>query len=614
MGKDNNNENENKELIKKLKELFKDKEIDDEDFKSMKKVNAKKRLHKCDKFANLKEMINLSAQKHGDKPAFRFKTDKPGEFRNITFNEFLSDINALGTKLINMGLSDKRIAIISDNRYEWALAYMAIACGTGVVVPLDKMLPANELEALIIRSGVEAIFYSSKYDEVMQDIRNRKTTDLRYYISMDLEKRENGVYSQKELVKAGKELIEKGNRKFLDAKINNEAMGFMLFTSGTTAMSKAVMLSHKNIASNLMDIAKVLNLDERDTLLSFLPLHHTFECTVGFLYPISRGASIAYCEGIRHIANNIKEYQITAMISVPALYESIYKRLMKNIEKKGKLPEVEKMIKLTNMFSKVGIDIKRVVFKDIIDGLGGKIRLLVNGAAALSPEVEKGFNDLGITTVQGYGLTETSPVISAGTDFEQRIGSVGKVFPSVKLKIVDKDENGIGEIHVKAPTVMLGYYQNEEATKEVLDKGWFNTGDLGYVDKKGFLFLCGRKKSVIVLKNGKNVFPEEIETVINKIEGVKESFVYGQAEEDDKIDLKVCAKIVYDKDLMKEIYNVETEEEIYDVLWDKIKEINKTMPEYKYVKKIIVTDEELVKTTTQKIKRHEEMKKIQKNA
>ncbi len=614
MGKDNNNENENKELIKKLKELFKDKEIDDEDFKSMKKVNAKKRLHKCDKFANLKEMINLSAQKHGDKPAFRFKTDKPGEFRNITFNDFLNDINALGTKLINMGLSDKRIAIISDNRYEWALAYMAIACGTGVVVPLDKMLPANELEALIIRSGVEAIFYSSKYDEVMQDIRNRKTTDLRYYISMDLEKRENGVYSQKELVKAGKELIEKGNRKFLDAKINNEAMGFMLFTSGTTAMSKAVMLSHKNIASNLMDIAKVLNLDERDTLLSFLPLHHTFECTVGFLYPISRGASIAYCEGIRHIANNIKEYQITAMISVPALYESIYKRFMKNIEKKGKLPEVEKMIKLTNMFSKVGIDIKRVVFKDIIDGLGGKIRLLVNGAAALSPEVEKGFNDLGITTVQGYGLTETSPVISAGTDFEQRIGSVGKVFPSVKLKIINKDENGIGEIYVKGPTVMLGYYQNEEATKEVLDKGWFNTGDLGYVDKKGFLFLCGRKKSVIVLKNGKNVFPEEIETVINKIEGVKESFVYGQAEEDDKIDLKVCAKIVYDKDLMKEIYNVETEEEIYDVLWDKIKEINKTMPEYKYVKKIIVTDEELVKTTTQKIKRHEEMKKIQKNA
>lgn len=605
-----NSDKKNKEEWKKFKELFQGKEIDEEEFKEMQKVNAKKKLHKCDKFVDLKDMINQSAKKYGDKPAFKYKTDVPGQFDCITYKQFLDDINGLGTKLINMGLSGKRIAIISDNRYEWALAYMAIACGIGVVVPLDKMLPANELETLIIRSGVEAIFYSDHYTDVMNDIRQRKTTDLRYYISMDLEKRKNGVYSQKELVQEGKELIEKGNRNYLEAKINNEIMGFMLFTSGTTAMSKAVMLSHKNIVTNLMDIATVLTLDERDTLLSFLPLHHTFECTVGFLYPISRGASIAYCEGIRHIASNIKDYQITAMISVPALYENIYKRLIKNIEKKGKLQDVEKMIKLTNMLSKVKINVRRVIFKEIIEGLGGKLRLLVNGAAALSPEVEKGFNDLGIKTVQGYGLTETSPVISAGTDFEQEIGSVGKVFPSVKLKIINKDENGIGEIYVKGPTVMLGYYQNEEATKEVLDKGWFNTGDLGYIDKKGFLFLCGRKKNVIVLKNGKNVFPEEIETVINKIDGVKESFVYGKAEENDQIDLKIYAKIVYDKDIVKEMYGAETEEQIQEVLWEKIKEINKTMPEYKYVKKITVTEEELIKTTTQKIKRHEEMKKV----
>ena len=605
-----NSNKKNKEEWKKFKELFQGKEIDEEEFKEMQKVNAKKKLHKCDKFVDLKDMINQSAKKYGDKPAFKYKTDVPGQFDCITYKQFLDDINGLGTKLINMGLSGKRIAIISDNRYEWALAYMAIACGIGVVVPLDKMLPANELETLIIRSGVEAIFYSDHYTDVMNDIRQRKTTDLRYYISMDLQKRKNGVYSQKELVQEGKELIEKGNRNYLEAKINNEIMGFMLFTSGTTAMSKAVMLSHKNIVTNLMDIATVLTLDERDTLLSFLPLHHTFECTVGFLYPISRGASIAYCEGIRHIASNIKDYQITAMISVPALYENIYKRLIKNIEKKGKLQDVEKMIKLTNMLSKVKINVRRVIFKEIIEGLGGKLRLLVNGAAALSPEVEKGFNDLGIKTVQGYGLTETSPVISAGTDFEQEIGSVGKVFPSVKLKIINKDENGIGEIYVKGPTVMLGYYQNEEATKEVLDKGWFNTGDLGYIDKKGFLFLCGRKKNVIVLKNGKNVFPEEIETVINKIDGVKESFVYGKAEENDQIDLKIYAKIVYDKDIVKEMYGAETEEQIQEVLWEKIKEINKTMPEYKYVKKITVTEEELIKTTTQKIKRHEEMKKV----
>ena len=600
---------QNLEIINKIKSIFEEKGIDTSDIdEGLTNVKAKKKLHKFHRITDLKDMINQSAKLYGDKAAFRYK-DK----ENISFNQFLEEINALGTKLINMGLSGKRIAVIGENRYEWCLAYMAVACGTGVVVPLDKQLPPNELEALIIRSGVEAIFYSSKYDEMMQKIKNSQTTDLRYYISMDLEKRSNGVYSQKELVANGKELINKGNRKYLDAKINNEQMGFMLFTSGTTAMSKAVMLSHKNIATNLMDIATVLKLDEKDTLLSFLPLHHTFECTVGFLYPIYSGAAIAYCEGVRHIADNIKEYQITAMISVPALYENMYKRLMKNIERKGKLQEVEKLMKLTGALSKVRIDFRRKIFKEIHEGLGGHLRLLVNGAAALSPEVEKGFNSLGIKTVQGYGLTETSPVISAGTDFEQKVGSVGKVFPNVKLKIVNKDENGIGEIFVKGPTVMLGYYQNEEATKQVIDKGWFNTGDLGYVDKKGFLFLCGRKKSVIVLKNGKNVFPEEIETVINRIDGVKESFVYGKPEEDDEIDLKICAKIVYDKDIMNDVYGVQEESQIYEVLWEKIKEINKTMPAYKYVKEISITEEELIKTTTQKIKRHEEMKKITKN-
>ena len=602
---------ENIEILKKIKKIFKEKGGDPEDLEILTEVNAKKKLHKFRKITDLKDMINQSAQEFGDKPAFKYKTETQGQFDAITYKQFLDEINSLGTKLIDMGLKGKRIAVISENRYEWCLAYMATVCGTGIVVPLDKLLPANELESLIVRSGVEAIFYSSKYDEIMKDIKQRQTTDIRYYISMDLDKRQDGVYSQKELVEKGKELIDGGNRKFLDAEIDREAMSFMLFTSGTTAMSKAVMLSHKNIVTNLMDIASVLNLDENDTLLSFLPLHHTFECTVGFLYVMYRGASIAYCEGVRHIANNIKEYQITAMISVPALYENMYKRLMKNIEKKGKLQEVEKLMKLTGMLSKVGIDFRKKIFKEIHDGLGGHLRLLVNGAAALSAEVEKGFNDLGIKTVQGYGLTETSPVISAGTDFEQEIGSVGKVFPSVKLKIVNKDENGIGEIHVKGPTVMLGYYQNEEATKEVLDsKGWFNTGDLGYVDKKGFLFLCGRKKSVIVLKNGKNVFPEELETVINRIDGVKESFVYGRPEEDDEIDLKICAKIVYDKETMKEIYGIENEQEISDMIWSKIKEINKTMPSYKYIKEITITEEELIKTTTQKIKRHEEMKKI----
>ena len=491
------------------------------------------------------------------------------------------------------------------------MAYLATCCGTGVVVPLDKSLPANELESLIIRSGVEAIFYSNKYNEVMQDIKGRRTTDLRYYISMDLENMKDGIYSEHEFVEQGKELIKKGNTKFLNATIDSDKMAFMLFTSGTTAMSKAVMLSHKNICSNLMDIATILKIDENDTLLSFLPLHHTFECTVGFLYVMYTGASIAYCEGIRHIASNIKEFEITAMISVPALYENIYKRVMKSIEKKGKLAEVEKIMKLSGMLSKVGIDLRKKMFKEIHESLGPKLRLMVNGGAALDYEVEKGFNELGFRIVQGYGLTETSPVIAAGTDFEQRIGSVGKVLPSLKVKIVNKDETGTGEVIVKGPSVMLGYYQNEEANKEVLEKGWLHTGDLGHIDKKGFLFLAGRKKSVIVLKNGKNVYPEEIESIINRVDGIKESFIYGKPEDNNEDDLKLCAKVVYDKDLMKQIYSVNTEEEIKNALWLKIKEINKTMPPYKYIKELIVSEEELIKTTTLKIKRHEELAKIE---
>ena len=603
---------ESKKLLNMIMKNFPDKKNEEASLREMLeagRMKIKKKLHKVEPITDLKDMLNKSYDKYKDKVAFKYKIGK-NEIKTITYKEFIDDVNGLGTQLMKMGLLGKRIAVISENRYEWAVAYLATACGVGVIVPLDKSLPANELESLIVRSGVEAIFYSKKYDEIMQDIKQRKTTDLRYYISMDLEERQDGVLSEREFIEKGKKLIEEGDRKFLDAEVDREGMTFMLFTSGTTAMSKAVMLSHKNICANIMDIASVIRLTPDDTLLSFLPLHHTFECTVGFLYPIYAGASIAYCEGIRHIADNIKEFEISAMISVPALYEGIYKRLIKSIEKKGKLQEVEMMCKLTSVLSRVGLDFRRAVFKEIHEQFGGKLRLLVSGAAALDYEVEKGFNDLGFEMVQGYGLTETSPVIAAGNDFEQKLGSVGKVFPSAKIKIINKNEEGVGEIYVKAPYVMIGYYQNEEATKEVLDKEWFKTGDLGYIDKKGFLFLCGRKKSVIVLKNGKNVFPEEIENVINRIDGIKESFVYGRPEPDDEIDLRLCAKIVYDKDAMKDAYGIVDEKEIKDKIWEKIKELNRTMPPYKYIKEITVTEEELIKTTTQKIKRFEEMKKI----
>lgn len=569
----------------------------------------RKPIHKFTEFTDLKDMLKKSEEKFGDRPAYVYKTEEPDKFKEITYKEFIDDINSLGTDLINMGLKDKRIAIISDNRYEWGMAYLAVVAGTGVVVPLDKSLPDNEIESLIIRSEVEAIFYSNKYDNIMNKIKEQGNTNVKFFISMDLDKKENDIYSQKELIKKGSELIKEGNREFLDSKIDAEAMGIMLFTSGTTAVSKAVMLSHKNICANLMDIAAVIKVDENDRFLSFLPLHHTFECTVGFLYPISKGCSIAFCEGIRHIADNIKEYKITVMISVPILFETMYKKVIKGIEKKGKLDTVKKGIKISQFLLKFGIDIRRKLFKEIHDNLGGKVGLFVAGGAALDPETEKGFNELGVRTYQGYGLTESSPVIAAEDDKYRRLGSIGKAFPSLEAKIVEPNEEGIGELVAKGPSIMLGYYNNEEATKETIDKeGWLHTGDLAKIDKDGYIFISGRKKFVIVLKNGKNVYPEELETLINKIEGTTESFVYGKPEEDG--DYKICAKIVYDKETIGDIYGTTDENELKEIIWKEVKKVNKTMPAYKYIREISITDKELIKTTTQKIKRFEEIKTV----
>ena len=566
------------------------------------------RIYEPMQIENLKDMLKKSGKLYGDRPAFKYKTDKPGEFKIITHKEFRKDIDYLGTALIDLGLRYKRIAVISENRYEWCTAYLAIACGTGTVVPLDKSLPENEIKSLIERSNVEAIFYSRKYDTIMQKIKDKGIGKLKYFISMDIEETENGIYSQKELIKKGKSLLINGNTKFIDAEIDSENMGMMLFTSGTTAISKVVALSHKNICANMMDIVSVIYIKENDTILSFLPLHHAFECTVGFLHMIYKGACIAFCDGIRHIADNIREYQITAMISVPILFENMYKKVMRSIEKKGKLKTVERGIKASNALLKIHIDARKKIFKEIHETLGGKVRLFVSGAAGLDPVVEKGFNDLGFKIVQGYGLTETSPVIAAGNDLYFKTGSVGKVFPSLEVKIDNPNEEGVGEILVKGPSVMLEYYGNEEATRESLRNGWFYTGDLGYFDSENYLYVTGRKKNVIVLKNGKNIYPEELENLVNRIEGVKESIVYGKPDKDN--DTKICVKIVYDEATIKEIYGIDSEEEIYKLMLQKVKEVNKKMPAYKYIREVTVTQEELIKTTTAKVKRHEELAKI----
>ena len=565
----------------------------------------KKSKHDISQIANLKELFNKTGEWYADRPTYKL----------ITHKQFSDDINALGTALIKMGLKDKRIAIIAENRYEWGLAYLSVVNGTGVIVPLDKLLPGNEIENLILRSEVEAIFYSKDYEEIMQKIKKQGHTKLKYYVSMDLEETTDGIYSQKDLLNKGKQLLEEGNTDFIDVQIDEDAMSVMLFTSGTTDKSKAVMLSHKNIITNVKDIAWAFYVDDNDMVLSFLPLHHVFECTVGFLHMLSRGACIVFCDGIRHIADNLKEYEISIMVSVPILFEAMYKKILKGIEKQNKLETVKKAKKISNLLLKVGIDIRKILFKEIHKNLGGKIRILVAGGAALDKETEKGFNELGLNLYQGYGLTETSPVVSTENERKgtKKIGSIGKAFPSLEVKINNPDDEGIGELMVKGPTVMLGYYNNEEATKKAIDPdGWFHTGDLATIDKHGYIFISGREKSAIVLQNGKNIFPEELETLISKIEGVKESMVYGKPDERDgrKGDLKICAKIVYDEDIINRKYKTKDEKEIKNIIWQEVKTINKKMPTYKYIKEITITTKELIKTTTKKVKRQEEMKTL----
>ena len=567
-----------------------------------------KKIYDYLKINDLKDMLNKTGKLYADRPAYKIKVEE-GKYQTYTHKEVRDMINNLGTALINLGLKGKRIAVIGENRYEWEIAYLSIVCGTGIVVPLDKSLPANELELLIERSDVEAIFYTKKYSDIIQNIKFSEKNKLKHLISMDNDENCEGIYSQKELIREGRKLIEEGNNEFLNAKINPKEMEIMLFTSGTTSKAKVVALSHENICTNLMDIGSVLDVTQEDVFLSILPIHHVFECTVGFLFSLYKGAETVFCDGLRHIVENLNEYHVTVMACVPGIYERIFMMIRKKLEKQGKLEEI---LENEEKYKNSSMQKKKEVFKEIHDMLGGKIKLLISGAAALDKTIEEKYRLLGLNLVQGYGLTETSPVVAVGTNKNYKLGSIGKTVPSVEAKLVDVNDDGIGELVVRGSSVMLGYYENEKVNKKSLQDGWLYTGDLAKIDEEGYIFICGRKKSVIVLKNGKNIFPEEMENLVNKIEGIKESFIFGKIQSNDENNIKINVKIVFDRDVIKDVYKVEKDEDIYKVLSKKIKEVNQTMPSYKAIRGMILTEEPLIKTTTNKIKRQENLDAIRK--
>ena len=574
-------------------------------------MKAKNDIYETEKYTDIRDMINKSVEKYRDNTAFIVKNKVGNEvkYRNITFKETKEDMEALGTALISLGLRNARVVVISPNRYEWVTTYLAVVNGVGIIVPLDRSLPENEMQGMLERSQADAIIFDKKYKDTVRELKNNcETINLRSYICMDDE--EDGEFlSYTKLLEKGKKLIEENSneaKEYKNAKIYPEKMSILLFTSGTTSKAKAVMLSHKNLAEQIPALRAVLNAWPGDVSLSFLPLHHTFG-SLAIWYIFVSGATTVFCDGLKHIQENLKEYGVTVFVTVPLVLETMYKRIMKTVEKQGKLETLQKGRKISKALNKIHIDVRRKMFKDIINALGGKLRIVVSGAASLDKEVAEALNDFGILVCQGYGLTETSPVVCVEPDKYIKCGSVGFPLRNLQVEIDEPNNEGIGELKVKGPSVMLGYYGMPEETAKVLKDGWFYTGDLAYFDKQGYVHITGRKKDVIVLKNGKNIYPEEIETLINKMDYVSESLVFGYPKDDDLI---VTAKIVYNKDYINENYPNITKEELEQMIWKDIKEINTTIAGYQHVKKIIITEEPLIKTTTAKVKRFVEIQKI----
>ena len=553
-------------------------------------------------YNNIRELIDDVAVTYADRNAFILKNpDKT--YRYISFKELAGDIRALGTALLKKGYKDKKIAVIGKNRYEWAVSYYAVVNGLGIVVPLDKGLPEQEIENSLVLSGAEIIFFEEKNLEIMQKILEKKTTKLETLLCMD---DVEGLDTFNQLVELGKKEIENGNDEYSKLEIDDDKTSIILFTSGTTSIAKAVELSHKNIASNVSGLNKRELVYETDVDMAFLPFHHTLGCT-GLLFFLSNGATTVFCDGLRYIAQNLKEYKVSVFFCVPLIIEAMHKKIMNAVEQQGKMKKVRFAQKLSKFLLKFGIDIRRKLFKEIIDNLGGGMRFVVSGAAAIDKQVALDFNSFGILTVQGYGLTETSPVLCAENWEFIRTDSIGKPLPNVEMKIDNPKEEGIGEIIAKGPNVMKGYYNNKEATDEVLIDGWFHTGDLGRMDEDGYFYICGRKKNVIVLKNGKNVYPEELEILISQLPYVAENIVFGIPKDDD---LLLTTKIVYNKEYVEEKYGEISEEDLKEKIWADIKGINSTLANYKHIKHLVVSSEPMIKTTTNKIKRKEEIEKI----
>ena len=590
------------------------------DYDALKKKNEnfskeKQRGYEPTQYKTIKEIFNKVKDKYANNTFILEKFNPKEKFQEITYHEFAQDVIALGTALTQKyHLKDERVVIIGENTYHWYVSYMAMLCGVGIAVPVDKELPPNEIENVIHRSRASAVIYSTKKKDVIKKVEDR-LPEVKYFIQMNsddtLQGREIGLNT---IIAQGKELLEQKDNSFMEIPIEPDEFKVLIFTSGTTSNSKGVMISNRNLAENINAVSAYVKLYESDRLFSVLPLHHTYESTIGFLLPMANGCSVAICQGLKHIVPDLQETKPTALLAVPLLIENLYKKINATIQKSGKSALVNSMIHITNALKGVGVDIKRKVFAEIFENLGGKLRIIVSAAAPIDAKIGKWVQDIGINFLQGYGLTETAPIAALTPEYEPKVGSAGKPVVCAEIKIDHPNEAGEGEVLIKSTTLMLGYYEDEEATNSVIDideegNRWFHSGDVGYLDNDGFLYITGRTKNVIVTQNGKNIYPEELELLLGNVVEIKECMVYGKEQEGDK-ELLISVKVIPDYEKIEELHGKDLKkEQIHDIIWEKIKEINKKSPSYKAIKNLEIKEDEFIKTTTMKIKRYAEISK-----
>ena len=559
---------------------------------------------------DLKHMLETSVERYGDAPAFHEKPSHKEPYVTYSFKDVKAEVDAIGTALHARDMRGKRIGVIGDNCYAWCIAYLAAVCGTGIVVPLDKELRAEEIEGLAIDSEIEAVFYTKNFTKTFEDIKNNGKTKLSLFINLNAtdEKIASFEIPKKELVEQGNKLLAEGNRDYLDAQIVNDQMGILLYTSGTTGLAKGVMLSHGNICADLMISPTVFTVHTWDVFFLLLPLHHTYACTCSFLVPMYKGASVSFCEGLRYITDNLKEIKPTMILGVPLLFENFYRKIWQNVRNQGKEKLLKRVISINRKTKKIKINIGNIFFKKIKENFGGNLRQIICGGAAIDPAILDGFIDFGVNALQGYGLTECAPICALNPEFSPNSSSAGYIIAGLDGRIESPDEDGIGEICVKGPNVMLGYYNNKEATDSVLIDGWYYTGDHGYI-KDRFVFITGRKKNVIITKTGKNVFPEELEYLLGRSDYIAESMAW-QGDTSQMDDTLIVVTILPDNESVTEKLGEDASDgDILKLLWDEVDAINKDLPYYKKIKKVLLRKEPFDMTSSKKIKRFVEENK-----